>query len=208
MELEHDLVISPVNHPGPQVRRIGLDLSDPYVEQCWSAVVGPSATLLLRRLPKLWQHQVPAELPAEELSRSLGLGTGTGPNSRLASTLDRLVRFGLARPGQAGGFDVYLEVAPLQDRQLDRVPEWTRTTHERLFSAHVERFDGVAEQSPKVAATSDLGQYRQRVSQAAVASNGTRPSGCEPHAPSRLPRNSAPSGDARRFGTAGLARTH
>lgn len=172
MEREHALVLTPVNHPDPRVRRIGFELSDPYVEQCWSAVVGPSATLLLRRLPELWQYQVPAEVRAEELSRSLGLGAGTGPNSRLASTLDRLVRFGLARPDQAGGFDVYLEVAPLQARQLDRAPEWTRAAHERLFSEHIERFDGVADQTSKVAPTSDLEQYRQRSAQPAVASNG------------------------------------
>lgn len=172
MEREPALVLTPVNHPDPRVRRIGFELSDPYVEQCWSAVVGPSATLLLRRLPELWQHQVPAEVRAEELSRSLGLGAGTGPNSRLASTLDRLVRFGLARPDQAGGFDVYLEVAPLQARQLERAPEWTRAAHERLFSEHIVRFEGVAEQSSNVAPASDLEQYRQRSAQPAVASNG------------------------------------
>jgi len=172
MEREHGLVLTPVNHPDPRVRRVGFDLSDPYVEQCWSAVVGPSATLLLRRMPELWQAQVPAVVRADELSRSLGLGAGAGPNSRLASTLDRLVRFGLARSDQAGGFDVYLEVAPLQARQLERVPEWTRAAHERLFSAHIERFEGVVEPTLEVAPASDLEQYRQRAAQPSVASNG------------------------------------
>ena len=73
MEPDRDLVFTPVNHPDPRVRQVGFDLNDTYVEQCWSAVVGPSATLLLRRLPQLWQHQVPAEVPAGEFSQSLGL---------------------------------------------------------------------------------------------------------------------------------------
>lgn len=173
MERDRDLVFTPVNHPDPRVRQVGFDLTDTYVEQCWSAVVGPSATLLLRRLPELWRHQAPAELPAGEFSQSLGLGAGTGPNSRLASTMDRLVRFGLARPDRAGGLDVFLEVPPLQPRQLERVPEWTRSTHERLFTAHLEGFEGVAEHRSKVtAATVDLDQFRHRATHPEVTANG------------------------------------
>lgn len=173
MERDRDLVFTPVNHPDPRVRQVGFDLTDTYVEQCWSAVVGPSATLLLRRLPELWRHQAPAEIPAGELSQSLGLGAGTGPNSRLASTMDRLVRFGLARPDRAGGLDVFLEVAPLQPRQLERVPGWTRSAHERLFSAHLEGFEGVAEHRSKVkAATVDLERFRQRATQPEVTPHG------------------------------------
>jgi hypothetical protein len=172
MERDRDLVFTPVNHPDPRVRQVGFDLTDTYVEQCWSAVVGPSATLLLRRLPELWQREVPARVPAGEFSQSLGLGAGTEPNSRLASTMDRLVRVGLARPVRAGGLDVFLEVPPLQPRQLERVPGWTRSTHERLFTAHLDGFEGVAEHRSKVnAATVDLQQFRQRATHTEVATN-------------------------------------
>jgi hypothetical protein len=173
MERDRELVFTPVNHPNPRVRHVGFDLTDTYVEQCWSAVVGPSSTLLLRRLPELWQHEVPVEVPASEFSRSLGLGAGTGPNSRLASTMDRLVRFGLARPDRAGGLDVYLEVPPLQPRQLERVSEWTRSAHDRLFTAHLEGFEGVSEHRSKVtAATIDLDQFRHRATLPEIAANG------------------------------------
>ena len=167
--MEHDRVLTftPVNHPNRQVRRVGFDLSDTYVEQCWSAVIGPSAVVLLRRMPELWRHEVPAKIPADELSRSIGLGGGTGPNSRLVAITDRMVKFGLVRRG--GGpdrFDVFLEVAPLQARQLERVPEWTQATHERLFSAHLEGFDGVAEHRAKVtSAAVDLDRFRDRATQ-------------------------------------------
>ena len=178
MERDPVLVFNPVHHPDQRVRRVGFDLSDPYVEQCWSAVVGPSSTLLLRRLSELWRHEVPAEIPAAELRRSLGLGAGTGPNSRLAATTDRLVHFGLVRQGSSpGGFDVFLEVAPLRPRRLDRAPEWTRSAHERLLSAHLERFDGVAQQTvaPTAAATAtELDRFRNRATESAVAPTPAR----------------------------------
>ena len=43
-----------VDRPHAPVRRIGSGLSDPYVEWCRSAVVGPSSTLLLLGLSALW----------------------------------------------------------------------------------------------------------------------------------------------------------
>ena len=164
MERDRLLTLAPVNHPDRQVRRIGFDLSDTYVEQCWSAVVGPSAVVLLRRMPELWSHEVPARIGASDLSRSIGLGAGTGANSRLVATMERLTKFGLARRGEdLDRLDVYLEVAPLQAHQLQRVPKWTRDAHERLFSAHLEGFDGVAEHRAKVAnAAVDLEQFRER----------------------------------------------
>ena len=142
MEHERTLQFTPVDHPDARVRRIGFDLTDPYIERCWSAVIGPSSTLLLRRLPTLWIARVPAEIDAGELSRSLGLGAGAGERSRLASTLERLVNFGLARPAPDGaGLDVYRQVPPLTQRQLAGVPEWTRDAEDRLLGAHVTQID-------------------------------------------------------------------
>lgn len=152
MERDQILRFTPVDHPDSRVRQVGFDLADPYVEQCWSAVVGPSSTLVLRRMPVLWRHQVPAEIKASELSQSLGLGPGVGDWSRLASTLDRLVQFRLARVAPEGaGLDVYYQVSPLRPHQLERVPPWTRETHERLFSAHLEQFDDVSRHQANVA---------------------------------------------------------
>ena len=138
MEPNRSLTFTPVEHDDPRVRSVGFDLTDPYVEQCWSGVVGPSSTLLLRRLPALWTEQVPATIGRAELAGSLGLGDGSGSRSRLGSTLDRLVRFGLARPASdAGGLDVYRQVPPLRPGQLQRLPQWTQAAHERLFSDHL-----------------------------------------------------------------------
>src|SRR3546814_11312313 len=83
MEPDQALCFTPVSHPDPRVQRVGFDLTDPYVEQCWSAVVGPTSVLLLRRLPTMWMARVPVEMGASELSQTLGLGVGVGKNSRL-----------------------------------------------------------------------------------------------------------------------------
>ena len=145
MDRERTLSFTPVEHPDARVRRVGFDLTDPYVEQCWSAVVGPSSVAVLRRLPALWVARVPAEIGAGELSRSLGLGAGTGEHGRLSSTLQRLVRFRLATPSASGdGLDIFRQVAPLTPRQLARLPGWTFDTHERLFGAHLEQIDRLA----------------------------------------------------------------
>ena len=155
MERDRALSFTPVDHPDERVQRVGFDLTDPYVEQCWSAVVGPSSTLLLRRLPTLWVAHVPAQIGASDLSRSLGLGVGVGDRSRLANTLNRLVQYRLATPAPGGaGLDVFRKVAPLSARQVVRVPQWTRATHERLVSDHLEQLGESGPQRSNVATMS------------------------------------------------------
>lgn len=159
MERDQVITLNPVSHPDRRVRQVGFGLSDPYLEQCWSALVGPSSTLLLRRLPELWEQQKPAQIEASELARTLGLGVGSGKHSPLAHTLDRLVRFRFAQwSGQErDNLDVYLEVPPLMAHQLAKVPQWTRDTHDRLLDAHLEQFSGISEHQAKIdAATARL----------------------------------------------------
>jgi hypothetical protein len=145
MEHNGSLRFTPVDHPDSRIRRIGFDLTDPYIEICWTALVGPSSITLLRRLPTLWVARVPAELDAGELSRTLGLGAGTSRRSRLSLTLDRIARFGLGRPEPVDpGLQVYRQVAPLKPRQLQSLPQWTVDAHERLLSEHLEQLQQTA----------------------------------------------------------------
>lgn len=132
--------LTPAPHPDPRVHRAGFGLTDPYVEQCWGAVAGPSTVLLLRRLPILWAERAPALLHGEDLGLMLGLGPGTTPNSRLARTLERTVRFHLAEWEEPGrSLRVFTEAAPLSPGQLERAPAWTRQAHDRLLDAHLDR---------------------------------------------------------------------
>ena len=85
--MDTQLELQALPHPDPKVRRFGFDLTDPYVEQCWGAVVGPSGIATLRRLPVLWTHQESAHMPPDELARTLGLGPGTGLRGRFNRAL-------------------------------------------------------------------------------------------------------------------------
>jgi hypothetical protein len=155
MDPNQVVTLTPIPHPEPRIAQIGFDLSSPYVEQCWSPVIGPSATLLLRRLPVLWRDELPARLPAGELSLSLGLGAGTGPHSRLLHTLDRLGRFGLVGYDPvAATVDVYLQVRGLSDKQLDRLPPVTVRAHDRLLDEHIRQLTGDSRPGPAPTAPS------------------------------------------------------
>lgn len=136
----HDLVVTAAPHPDPRVHRAGFGLDHPYLEQCWGAVLGPTGVAILRRLPTMWAHQEPVRIPAQDLGRSLGLGGGTGPNSRFRHSLDRTVRFRLAdwiEPGRA--LRVYTEVPPLDPHRLAQLPDWSRNAHDRLLTAHLDQ---------------------------------------------------------------------
>ena len=155
MENSDVLELAAMPHPDRRVRQVGFDLTHPYVEQCWGAVIGPSGVAIMRRLPVLWIEREPARVRADDLGRSLGLGAGGGQNSRLQRSLERTVRFGLAEwaePGRVLG--VYTDVPPLRGRRLEQLPEWSRRAHDRLLSAHVDHLVSVGTGNPEVAAVS------------------------------------------------------
>jgi len=132
------LTITPALHPDLRVREVGFDLTHPYVEQCWGQVLGPSATVLLRRLTPLWADGVPLDIERETLARAIGLGRGDSDGSRLMRSIGRCVNHRLAtwhEPGQS--LDVYLKVPSLTAAQLGRAPEVTRQAHDRLLESHV-----------------------------------------------------------------------
>ncbi len=133
------LVIRAVPHPNPRVRRVGFTLDDPYVEQVWAGVIGPSALLVLRRPPVLWREREPAVVDLRELGQSVGLGPSVARSGRTWRTIERLVGFGVAHwlPGDELG--VRTEVAPLNRRQLARAAEWPRQVHDRLLGTHLDR---------------------------------------------------------------------
>ena len=151
MENRDVLNLMPVEHPDPRVQRIGFDLNDPYVELCWGPVVGPTATLLLRRLPVLWIERVPAVITHGELSRSLGLGASSGKSSRLMHSIDRLVRYRLARWEGDHTLEVYRQAPGLEHRQVARLPDWSVRAHERLLDHHIQAFEGRDATADKVA---------------------------------------------------------
>ncbi|HEX2064836.1 MAG TPA: hypothetical protein VHE80_10495 [Acidimicrobiales bacterium] len=96
MEITEHITIHAAPHPVRKVQRAGFPLDHPYLDHCWAPVLGPTGTLLLRRLPWLSKQASLVEMPVVDLSRSLGLGAGTGRNSPVVRTVERLVGFRLA----------------------------------------------------------------------------------------------------------------
>jgi len=79
--------------PGPS-----HDPRSAYVETFWGPIVGPSTTLLLRRLADEFDaHPDGFEIDTVALSRDIGLGPRIDHRSSFARTLDRSQRFRLVR---------------------------------------------------------------------------------------------------------------
>ena len=89
--------IEVVPWPDELVEAHGFGPRSPYVETCWLPVLGPTATLLYRRLGS-WAESNPdgVDVDLVDLSVSLGLGEGLGRNSLIARALGRLARFDVA----------------------------------------------------------------------------------------------------------------
>jgi hypothetical protein len=120
--------------PDPVVDAVGYDPRSPYVEQFWLGVLGPSATLLLRRLAAAFDvHPDGFELDLHETAGALGLSAASGRTSSFARTLQRCVQFGLAQP-HSRGMRVRRHLPPLSQRQLARLPRALQTAHERWMA--------------------------------------------------------------------------
>lgn len=138
MECTDTIRLHATPHPSASVRRAGFPLDHPYLEQCWTPLLGPTSIVLLRRIPELWRENLTAELPVPELAASIGLGRATGRHGPLWRTLDRLVRFRFADMPVPGEFDVFTELPPVHERLLERLPAWNRRHHDQLLGAHLD----------------------------------------------------------------------
>ena len=137
------LVLRAAAHPDRTVHRFGFDLDHPYLEQCWTPIIGPSATILLRRATALWRNAEPVHTTFGQLAGEIGLSP-----ANMRRVLHRVRQFSFATPlDDAGVFDIYSTAAPLTQRHLDRVPESTVRTHHQLLSDHLAH---AAESAPAV----------------------------------------------------------
>ncbi|HET7489617.1 MAG TPA: hypothetical protein VFJ85_16940 [Acidimicrobiales bacterium] len=131
------LEIHPAAHPKPVVQSTGFLLDDPYLEQCWGGVIGPSAVAFLRHCMWHWQDEVPARVRIPDFAGELGLGRGVGPNSPLWHTIGRLLHFRLVAAGEDRyELRVFTRVPALSQAQLYRLPGWVQERHQRLVGRH------------------------------------------------------------------------
>ena len=117
--------------PDPVIDRVGHDPRSTYVERFWLGILGPSTTLLLRRLAgQLEASPAGFDLPLADTARSLGLG-GEGRSSPFVRALSRCCQFQLAMPEEEGVLAVRRKLPPLNRRQLARLPEPVQMEHQR-----------------------------------------------------------------------------
>lgn len=117
--------------PDPVVERVGHDIKSDYVERFWLSVLGPSTTLLLRRLVDELEAQPEGfTLDLAETAQALGVGMRGGRTSPFLRAVDRSCRFGATRLVGRQTLAVRRKLAPLNHSQVGRLPEALRTQHE------------------------------------------------------------------------------
>lgn len=126
----------------PIFQQHGFPARSPYVEFCYAGIIGPSAMLALRLATAMLEGAggEPVTVDADELARSLGLGGGTGPNSKIQRTLHRLERFELARP-RPDGYGIHLYIPPLSRARQLRATTTVQRIHERLMARRQSEAD-------------------------------------------------------------------
>jgi hypothetical protein len=101
-----------------------------YVETFWLPVLGPTATLLVRRLAG-FLDEVPEgfTIPTAELSRQLGLGPSESRHAALPRAIDRCVRFGVAKRVGPRHLAVRRVLALLSEHHVERLTPFLQRSH-------------------------------------------------------------------------------
>ena len=118
---------------------VGVDPRSAYVERFWLPVLGPSTTLLLRRLAAGFDASPEGfDLDLPTTARSLGVGHKSGPNSPFIRALWRCVQFEMARVVSPDSFlEVRRRLPPLTRRQVHRLPVALQEAHTTWQSSRI-----------------------------------------------------------------------
>ena len=116
---------------------LGFDPRSIYCETFWLPSLGPTALLLMRRFAVYFdRHPAGTDVDLPELARSLGLGTGPGPNAPIGRTLARLAQFDLAQDA-GGALAVRRRLPPINRRHVRRLPAHLQRAHEDWVAAQL-----------------------------------------------------------------------
>ncbi len=127
MDVPETLVILP--WADPMIDPIGHDPRSRYVELFWLGVLGPTATLLLRRLADgLESYPDGFELDVPDLARGLGIKLQGQRRAAFVNALERTVLFGMAQH-HTHGLLVRRRIPPLSHRQVMQLPADLREAH-------------------------------------------------------------------------------
>lgn len=124
----------------PVVDALGFDPRSAYVERFWLPLLGPTSTWLLRRLAAEFDHQPEGfSLDAADCARSIGIGNKGGRSGPFHRSVERCVRFGLAREDDHDILAVRLRVPPLTRAQVGRLPRHLHGAHQRWQEDQLRR---------------------------------------------------------------------
>ena len=126
------LTLRPISRSSGSTDAVWFPLDHPYVERCWTSVVGPTGVALLRRAAVLFVASSHPTVDPLEIARDLGI-IGSDASRRMQRTLQRLERLGFISRPTANEVYVYVDVPPLPIRELRRSTPDLRADHTRLL---------------------------------------------------------------------------
>jgi hypothetical protein len=119
--------------PDEVIDRLGFDPRSPYVERFWLGVLGPSTTLLLRRIATEFDTSPEGfELPLSDTARALGLGDRSGRHAPFFRCIDRSITFEMAQATGPAELAVRRRLPPLSRRHLVRLSSNLQAEHLRF----------------------------------------------------------------------------
>jgi hypothetical protein len=115
----------------PVLDDIGHDPRSPYVERFWLAILGPSSTFFLRHVVERFDEAPHGfDLDLANCAAAIGLGVRQSRTAAFPRTVARCCQFGAARLATPTTLEVRRRLAPLNKRQLERLPEPLRDEHD------------------------------------------------------------------------------
>lgn len=116
----------------PVVDALGFDPRSTYVERFWLPLLGPTSTWLLRRLASEFDRDPDGfSIDAADCARSIGIGNRGGRNGPFHRSIERCVRFGIARKDDHDIIAVRTRLPPLSRIQATRLPSHLEEEHRR-----------------------------------------------------------------------------
>lgn len=140
-----------------------FDPAGSYVETYWLPVLGPSATLALRRITQSLADCAGsgAWLPVEPLARSLGLGSSAARNSIVRRAIGRIVDFRLAEIDHERGVLAVRTLIPrLSERAVERLPAHLAAQHHIEYPLNLDGHQHRDREAPPLAADRPDGRTR------------------------------------------------
>lgn len=113
----------------PLVDERGHDPRSAYVERYWLGVIGPTATLIMRRFADEFDRDPEGFLiDLEHTASTMGLSFTKGQHSPFGRAIHRCVMFGLAQP-TADGYEVRRMFPNVAQRHISRLPDDVQAAH-------------------------------------------------------------------------------